>query len=126
MGELCDGWASAGRSNRWGTVPDVVEMQSEAGAAGALHGALQKGSLATMFTASQGLLLIVPDLFKIAGELTPAVIHVAAPGRVGLADVRPRDLTRRASGDRFGSPRPCQPGCSPGRSALTVGATSPA
>ena len=64
--------------NLWGQVPDVIEMQSEAGAAGALHGALQKGALATTFTASQGLLLMVPNMFKIAGELTPAVIHVAA------------------------------------------------
>jgi len=78
MGEHADDWASAGRPNLWGAVPDVVEMQSEAGAAGALHGALQKGALATTFTASQGLLLMVPNMFKIAGELTPAVIHVAA------------------------------------------------
>jgi pyruvate-ferredoxin/flavodoxin oxidoreductase len=78
MGEHCDDWAAADRPNRWGVVPDVVEMQSEAGAAGALHGALQKGSLATTFTASQGLLLMIPNMFKIAGELTPAVIHVAA------------------------------------------------
>ena len=78
MAEHCDDWSAAGRPNRWGTVPDVVEMQSEAGAAGALHGALQKGALATTFTASQGLLLMVPNMFKIAGELTPAVIHVAA------------------------------------------------
>jgi pyruvate-ferredoxin/flavodoxin oxidoreductase len=78
MAEHCDDWAAAGRPNLWGKVPDVVEMQSEAGAAGALHGALQKGALATTFTASQGLLLMVPNMFKIAGELTPAVIHVAA------------------------------------------------
>ncbi|WP_219942864.1 pyruvate:ferredoxin (flavodoxin) oxidoreductase [Iamia sp. SCSIO 61187] len=78
MGEHCDDWAAAGRGNLWGDVPDVVEMQSEAGAAGALHGALQKGALATTFTASQGLLLMIPNMFKIAGELTPAVIHVAA------------------------------------------------
>ena len=78
MGEHCDDWAAAGKPNLWGVVPDVVEMQSEAGAAGALHGALQKGSLATTFTASQGLLLMIPNMFKIAGELTPAVIHVAA------------------------------------------------
>ena len=78
MAEHCDDWSAAARPNRWGTVPDVVEMQSEAGAAGALHGALQKGALATTFTASQGLLLMVPNMFKIAGELTPAVIHVAA------------------------------------------------
>ena len=78
MGEHCDDWAAAGVPNLWGQVPEVVEMQSEAGAAGALHGALQKGSLATTFTASQGLLLMIPNMFKIAGELTPAVIHVAA------------------------------------------------
>src|SRR5471030_2936422 len=78
MGELADAWSAAGRPNLWGTVPEVIEMQSEAGAAGALHGALQKGALATTFTASQGLLLMLPNMFKIAGELTPAVIHVAA------------------------------------------------
>ncbi|WP_370327730.1 pyruvate:ferredoxin (flavodoxin) oxidoreductase [Euzebya sp.] len=78
MGELADAWAAAGRANLWGSVPRVVEMQSEAGAAGALHGALQRGALATTFTASQGLLLMLPNMFKIAGELTPAVIHVAA------------------------------------------------
>ncbi len=78
MGELADDWATAGKGNLWGQVPDVIEMQSEAGAAGTLHGALQKGALATTFTASQGLLLMVPNMFKIAGELTPAVIHVAA------------------------------------------------
>ena len=78
MAEHCDDWAAAGRPNLWGKVPDVVEMQSEAGAAGALHGALQKGALGTTFTASQGLLLMIPNMFKIAGELTPTVIHVAA------------------------------------------------
>jgi pyruvate-ferredoxin/flavodoxin oxidoreductase len=78
MGEHADAWANAGRPNLWGTVPEVIEMQSEAGAAGTLHGALQKGSLATTFTASQGLLLMVPNMFKIAGELTPSVIHVAS------------------------------------------------
>ena len=78
MGELADAWSVAGRRNLWGIVPDVIEMQSEAGAAGTLHGMLQSGALATTFTASQGLLLMIPNLFKIAGELTPAVIHVAA------------------------------------------------
>src|SRR5512145_3337967 len=78
MGEHADAWTAAGRTNLWGSVPEVVEMQSEAGAAGALHGAAQKGALATTFTASQGLLLMLPNMFKIAGELTPAVIHVAA------------------------------------------------
>jgi pyruvate-ferredoxin/flavodoxin oxidoreductase len=78
MGEHADDWAAAGRTNLWGLVPEIVEMQSEGGAAGALHGALQKGALATTFTASQGLLLMIPNMFKIAGELTPCVIHVAA------------------------------------------------
>ncbi len=78
MAEHCDDWSAAGRPNLWGVVPDVIEMQSEAGAAGALHGALQKGALGTTFTASQGLLLMIPNMFKIAGELTPTVIHVAA------------------------------------------------
>ena len=78
MGELADAWSSSGRTNLWGVVPEVIEMQSEGGAAGALHGALQTGALATTFTASQGLLLMLPDMFKIAGELTPFVMHVAA------------------------------------------------
>jgi pyruvate-ferredoxin/flavodoxin oxidoreductase len=78
MGELADEWSAAGRPNLWGAVPQVVEMQSEAGAAGAVHGALQAGTLATSFTASQGLLLMIPTLYKIAGELTPFVLHVAA------------------------------------------------
>jgi pyruvate-ferredoxin/flavodoxin oxidoreductase len=78
MGEFADAWAAQGRPNHWGIAPEVVEMQSEAGAAGALHGALQKGALATTFTASQGLLLMIPNMFKIAGELTPCVVHVAA------------------------------------------------
>jgi pyruvate-ferredoxin/flavodoxin oxidoreductase len=78
MGELADTWSAAGRANLWGAIPEVVEMQSEAGAAGALHGAILKGALATTFTSSQGLLLMLPNMFKIAGELTPAVIHVAA------------------------------------------------
>src|SRR5579862_8485813 len=78
MAELADVWASSGRPNLWGTVPAVIEMQSEGGAAGALHGALQSGALATTFTASQGLLLMIPNLYKIAGELDAAVLHVAA------------------------------------------------
>ncbi len=78
MGELADAWAATGRPNLWGAVPDVVEMQSEAGAAGAVHGALQAGALTTTFTASQGLLLMLPNMYKIAGELTPMVLHVAA------------------------------------------------
>ncbi|WP_030007184.1 pyruvate:ferredoxin (flavodoxin) oxidoreductase [Picosynechococcus sp. NKBG042902] len=78
MGEWADAWASQGQPNLWGTVPSIIEMQSEGGAAGAVHGALQTGSLTTTFTASQGLLLMIPNLYKIAGELTSAVIHVAA------------------------------------------------
>jgi pyruvate-ferredoxin/flavodoxin oxidoreductase len=78
MGELCDDWASEGRPNLWGDVPRVIELQSEGGAAGSLHGALQAGCLATTFTASQGLLLMIPNMYKIAGELTPCVIHVTA------------------------------------------------
>ncbi|HMT48584.1 MAG TPA: pyruvate:ferredoxin (flavodoxin) oxidoreductase, partial [Dietzia sp.] len=78
MAELADQWSTEDRANVWGTVPTVVEMQSEGGAAGALHGALQGGALATPFTASQGLLLMVPNMYKIAGELTSAVMHVAA------------------------------------------------
>ena len=78
MAELADEWSSQERPNVWGTVPAVVEMQSEGGAAGALHGALQGGALGTTFTASQGLLLMIPNMYKIAGELTAAVLHVAA------------------------------------------------
>ncbi len=78
MAENADAWSADGRKNLWGSVPTVVEMQSEGGAAGAVHGALQGGGLATTFTASQGLLLMVPNMFKIAGELTPAVFHVTA------------------------------------------------
>lgn len=78
MGELADQWSCTGRKNLWDTVPQVVEMQSEAGAAATLHGALQTGTLATTFTSSQGLLLMLPTMFKLAGELCPCVIHVAA------------------------------------------------
>jgi pyruvate-ferredoxin/flavodoxin oxidoreductase len=78
MGELADAWSAAGQPNIWGTIPQVIEMQSEGGAAGAVHGALQTGALTTTFTASQGLLLMIPNMYKIAGELTSAVFHVAA------------------------------------------------
>lgn len=78
MAESADAWAAAGKPNLWGAVPTVVEMQSEGGAAGTVHGALQGGGLATTFTASQGLLLMMPNMFKIAGELTPTVFHVSA------------------------------------------------
>jgi pyruvate-ferredoxin/flavodoxin oxidoreductase len=78
MGEWADQWASEGKPNIWGAVPSVIEMQSEGGAAGAVHGSLQSGAVTTTFTASQGLLLMLPNMYKIAGELTPCVIHVAA------------------------------------------------
>ncbi|HJQ94699.1 MAG TPA: pyruvate:ferredoxin (flavodoxin) oxidoreductase [Acidimicrobiia bacterium] len=78
MGEYSDSWSQQGRPNLWGVVPDVVAMQSEAGAAGAVHGSLQVGALTTTFTASQGLLLMLPNMFKIAGELTATVFHIAA------------------------------------------------
>ena len=78
MGEWADEWAAADKPNLWGTIPKVIEMQSEAGAAGTVHGSLQAGSLTTTFTASQGLLLMIPNMYKIAGELTSAVFHVAA------------------------------------------------
>ena len=78
MGEWADEWSAQGQSNLWGTVPRIVEMQSEGGAAGAIHGALQGGALTTTFTASQGLLLMIPNMYKIAAELTPTVFHVAS------------------------------------------------
>ena len=78
MAELADEWASKGTKNIWGNIPDVIEMQSEGGAAGTVHGALQTGSLTTTFTASQGLMLMLPNMYKIAGELTATVFHVAA------------------------------------------------
>jgi pyruvate-ferredoxin/flavodoxin oxidoreductase len=91
MGEHADDWASTHKPNLWGGVPDVIEMQSEGGAAGVVHGALQAGALTTTFTASQGLLLMLPDLFKIAGELTPFCLHVAARA---LGHARAVDLRR--------------------------------
>jgi pyruvate-ferredoxin/flavodoxin oxidoreductase len=78
MGELADQWSGRGQMNLWGHIPKIIEMQSEAGAIATLHGAVQAGALATSFTSSQGLLLMLPNMFKIAGELTPAVLHVAA------------------------------------------------
>ena len=78
MGEWCDQWSAEGKKNIWGTIPLVAEMQSEGGASGAVHGALQTGSMTTTFTASQGLLLMIPNMYKIAGELTSTVFHVSA------------------------------------------------
>src|SRR5579863_708966 len=83
MGEWADQWSASGSPNIWGSVPTVVEMQSEAGAAGAVHGALQGGALTTTFTSSQGLLLMIPNMYKIAGELTPTVFHIAARAIAG-------------------------------------------
>lgn len=85
MGEAADAWSAQGKTNIWGTVPRIVEMQSEGGAAGAVHGSLQAGALTTTFTASQGLLLMIPSMYKIAGELTPTVFHVASRSDVDLA-----------------------------------------
>src|ERR1044071_1774951 len=78
MGEWGDAWSASGVKNLWGTVPSIIEMQSEGGAAGAIHGALQTGALSCTFTSSQGLLLMIPNMYKIAGELTPTVFHIAA------------------------------------------------
>ncbi|HEY6009778.1 MAG TPA: pyruvate:ferredoxin (flavodoxin) oxidoreductase, partial [Geobacteraceae bacterium] len=78
MGEFADEWSAQGRVNIWGAVPEVYEMQSEGGAAGAMHGVAQAGALAVTFTASQGLLLMIPNMYKMAGELTPFVMHVSA------------------------------------------------
>ena len=91
MGELADSWSAHGRTNLWGAVPQIMEMQSEAGAAGAVHGALQAGALATTFTASQGLLLMIPNMYKIAGELLP---FCHARGRAHPGHPRPLDLRR--------------------------------
>ena len=78
MGEFCDEWSAAGKQNIFGEVPKIIEMQSEAGAAGAVHGSIQGGALSSTFTCSQGLLLMIPNMYKIAGEHTPAVFHIAA------------------------------------------------
>ena len=78
MAESCDEWAAKSKPNLWGNIPDIIEMQSEGGVAGAVHGMLQAGSLSTTFTASQGLLLMIPNLYKIAGELLPFCFHVTA------------------------------------------------
>ena len=89
MAELADQWSSEGKVNIWGNIPDVIEMQSEAGAAGTVHGSLQAGALTTTFTASQGLMLMIPNMYKIAGELTSCVIHVAArAGNAGIVHLR--------------------------------------
>jgi pyruvate-ferredoxin/flavodoxin oxidoreductase len=78
MGEFSDEWSAQGKKNIWGGIPEIIEMQSEGGASGTVHGAVQAGALTTTFTASQGLLLMIPNMYKIAGELSPVVIHVAA------------------------------------------------
>ena len=112
MAELADAWAAEGIPNIWGNVPVVQQMQSEGGAAGAVHGSLQGGALTTTFTASQGLLLMLPNMYKIAGELTPCVFHVAArtardPGAVDLrrsSDV----MAARMTGFAMLAPRRCR------------------
>jgi pyruvate-ferredoxin/flavodoxin oxidoreductase len=117
MAEQADAWAGNGLKNVWGDVPRVVEMQSEAGAIGAVHGALQTGALSTSFTSSQGLLLMIPTLYKLAGQLMPFVLHVAARTvathalsifgdhrRHGRASDRLRDALRQ---QRPGSPGLC-------------------
>ena len=78
MGEMAEEWSAVSCVNLWGCTPEIIEMQSEAGAAGTVHGALQSGAMTTTFTASQGLLLMIPNMYKIAGELSPMVLHVAA------------------------------------------------
>lgn len=78
MGEMAEEWSAVSCVNLWGSTPEIIEMQSEAGAAGTVHGALQSGAMTTTFTASQGLLLMIPNMYKIAGELSPMVLHVAA------------------------------------------------
>lgn len=121
MGEWTDTWSADSRKNLWGTVPSVIEMQSEGGAAAAAHGALQAGSLTTTFTSSQGLLLMIPNLYKIAGELTSAVIHVAAEFGLGFRlsidkhTEYARELLRDSVG--VGSPHPLSGSPRP----LTVG-----
>lgn len=95
MGELADLWSAQDQRNIWGTTPRVVELQAEAGAAGTVHGALQSGALTTTFTASQGLLLMIPNMYKIAGELTPAVFHIAARRPHAVSRSSKRSSSRR-------------------------------
>jgi pyruvate-ferredoxin/flavodoxin oxidoreductase len=112
MGEWADMWSAQGRTNLWGAVPEIIEMQSEGGAAGAVHGALQAGALTTTFTASQGLLLMLPNMYKIAGELTPTVFHIAARSnrRAGALHLRRPQRRDGRAGHRLG-------GCSSRRRA---------
>ena len=104
MGESSDAWSSVGEKNIWGTVPKVIEMQSEGGAAGALHGALQAGALGTTFTSSQGLLLMIPNMYKIAGELTP---HGDSRGRSRRSGAGAVDLRRSPGRDGHPPDRLC-------------------
>ncbi len=97
MGEYCDMWAAHGRKNIFGQVMHISEMQSEAGAAAAVHGALAAGALSTTFTASQGLLLMIPDMYKIAGEIMPAVFHVSARTVPRLGPARMRAILNNAT-----------------------------
>ncbi len=108
MGEWADEWSAKGKKNIWGTVPTVTEMQSEGGAAGAVHGALQAGALTTTFTASQGLLLMIPNMYKIAGELT-ADVH-ARDARAPSRPTRSRSSATTPTSWRCGRPATA---CSP-------------
>ena len=107
MAEWCDQWASEGKRNLWGTIPSIVEMQSEGGAAGAVHGALQTGTLTTTFTASQGLLLMIPNMFKIAGELLPDGLPRHGPhgGHARALDLRRSQRRHGLPLDRLGHAR---------------------
>ena len=130
MAEYADEWTVAKRPNIWGLIPEIVEMQSEGGAAGAVHGALQGGALASTFTASQGLLLMIPNMYKIAGELTPCVIHVSARTlathalsifgdhsdvmacrQCGWSMLASNSPLRRTTSPPSPMPRPCAPAC---------------
>ena len=143
MAELADEWSARGRKNVYGSIPTVIEMQSEGGAAGALHGALQGGALSTTFTASQGLLLMIPNMYKIAGELTSMVLNVAArslaaqglsiyggpPGRDGGPPDRLRhaELVLGAGSPRHRPPSRSWPRCARGcRSSTSSTASGPA
>jgi len=110
MADYVDQWSAQGRKNIFGTTVKVAEMQSEAGASGTVHGSLAAGALTTTYTASQGLLLMIPNMYKIAGELLPCVFHVSAPpGRNGLPSDRFRNACRNKSAGGYGSRRSCSP-----------------
>ena len=105
MGELADAWSVRGQKNIWGLVPDVVQLQSEAGAAASVHGSLQAGALTTTFTASQGLLLMIPNMYKIAGELNSMCMHVSARSVATHQELR-YVLTETVVGLQHGTAQP--------------------